>query len=54
LEFAEPPRLILRNTDELLVPLFLPIEVERDQVVAAVFTQVKEVADLLHPIAESE
>jgi hypothetical protein len=54
LELEEPPRLLLLNNDELLVPLFLPIEVERDQVVTTLLAQVKEVADLLHPIAESE
>jgi len=38
LELEEPTRLLLLNNETLLVPLFLPVEVEREQVVAAVVT----------------
>ncbi|MEW5985524.1 MAG: hypothetical protein AB1791_02720 [Chloroflexota bacterium] len=51
LELADPVRLILVN-DELVVPMCIPIGVEKNQVVAELMTQFREVANLLrshHP-----
>lgn len=47
LEREQPPRLTVEG-DYLYVPLHLPTGVEKQEVVSAVFEQVKEVAELLH------
>ena len=46
LEMEDPPRLILIG-DHVAIPLYLPCGVERDQVLAAVLAQVREIARLL-------
>jgi len=47
LEMEEPSRLLLIG-DELLVPLYLPLGVEKDQVIEFLVRQVHEIASLLH------
>lgn len=47
LEREDPPRLIV-DGNYVLMPLYMPIGVERRGVVSVVFEQVKEVAQLLH------
>jgi hypothetical protein len=47
LELEQPSRLILER-NYLFIPIHMPTGVEKQDVVLAVFKQVKEVADLLH------
>ncbi|RLD01978.1 MAG: hypothetical protein DRI32_09185 [Chloroflexi bacterium] len=46
LEFENPSRL-LQDGDELLVPLFLPIGVEKNEVIQSLVSQVREIAEYL-------
>jgi hypothetical protein len=49
LELEDPPRLLVAE-EGLLIPLDLPLGVEKDQVVVALAAQVREVAALLKPL----
>ncbi|HET7480146.1 MAG TPA: hypothetical protein VFJ72_11585 [Rubrobacteraceae bacterium] len=53
LEREQPPRLIPGDRD-LLVPINLPTGIEKQEVVSAVFKQMKEVAELLRHYNQSE
>lgn len=53
LELEQPSRLII-DDNHLLVPIHMPIGVEKPEVVSAVFEQVKEVADLLRAYKQPE
>lgn len=53
LERKQPPRLIPGARD-LLVPINLPTRAEKQEVVSAVFEQIKEVAELLRDYNQSE
>jgi len=46
LEHETPSRLIFDN-DRLLVPLYIPTHVEKDEVINSLLEQLKEVSDLL-------
>ncbi len=52
LALEKPPRLV-EDKDGIHVPLFLPMAVERDRVLAALMDQVKAVSRLLEPVTSS-
>lgn len=54
LEIEDPPRLIVINNEELEVPLFMPLEEERDKVAAVLYNQIIEIAQLLKSLGASE